>query len=178
MQDEFKRLHAVVRTLAESVSLTSTDAAAAWNQKASLPPLPLPAVEDPESVNPSDTSPPPVASIAVALITGRATYNNFNDNSSAADNNISITADGRSRTTISSPADFYEANTSTTTSSTSDCGDVSVDAAASTTTNCTSDFGDVGVDATASTTTSSTYDCVTSASPSPPAPPPALPTIA
>ena len=93
VQDDFKRLQAVVRTLAESVSLTSTEAAAAWNQ-ASLPLSPMPAVEDPEGVDPSNTSPPAVASGAMALIYGSTTYN-FNDNSGAADINIDITDDGR-----------------------------------------------------------------------------------
>ena len=64
MQDEFKRLQAVDRTLAKLVSLTSTDAAAAWNQ-ASIPPPPLPAAEDPECVDPSDTFPSAVVSGAV-----------------------------------------------------------------------------------------------------------------
>ena len=116
-----KHLQAVVRSLAESVSLTSTDAATAWNQ-ASLPPPPLPAVEDPEGVNPSDASATAVASGAVALKHGSTTYNNFNDNSSAADN-INITADGRTRTTISSPCDCCDANISTTISSTRVCRD-------------------------------------------------------
>ena len=87
VQDKFKRLQAAVHNLAESVSPTSTDAAAVWNQ-ASLPP-PLPAAEDPESVDPRDTTPSAVASEAVALLHGSATYDNsFNDISSAADNNI------------------------------------------------------------------------------------------
>ena len=64
VQDESKRLQAMVRTLTESVSLTSTDVAAAWNQ-ASLPPPPLPAVEDPEGINPSDTFPSAVVRGAV-----------------------------------------------------------------------------------------------------------------
>ena len=84
MQDEFKRLQAVVRTLAKSVSLTSTDAATAWNQAASLP------------LRPSDTSPYAAATGAVALLHGNTAYN-FNDNSSAADNNIDITASRRRR---------------------------------------------------------------------------------
>ena len=65
---------------------TSTDDAASWNQ-AYIPPIPLPAVEDPEGVDPSDTSPPAVAGEAVALLHGNTTHStNFNDNSSAGDN--------------------------------------------------------------------------------------------
>ena len=105
VQDEFKRLQAVVRILAESVSVTSTDTAAAWNQ-ASIPPPPLSAAEDPEGVDPSDTSAPAVASGAVALLHGSTTYNfSFNDKSSAADNNVDITADGRTSITTSSPSE-------------------------------------------------------------------------
>ena len=57
VQDEFKQLQAVVRTLAQSVSLTSTDAAAAWNQL-SLPPsfLRCQQMKTPEGVDPSDHS--------------------------------------------------------------------------------------------------------------------------
>ena len=69
VQDELKRLQPVVRTLAESVSLTSTDATAAWNQ-ASIPTPPLPAAEDPEGADPSDISPPAVASGATAMLRG------------------------------------------------------------------------------------------------------------
>ena len=86
MQNEFKRHQAVVRALAESVSLTSTEAVTTWNQ-ASFPPPPLPAVEDPEGVDPSYTSPPAVASGAVALLHGNTTHSSdFNDDSSDADN--------------------------------------------------------------------------------------------
>jgi len=65
---------------------TSTDDAASWNQ-AYIPPIPLPAVEDSEDVDPSDTSPPAVAGEAVALLHGNTTHStNFNDNSSVGDN--------------------------------------------------------------------------------------------
>ena len=79
--------------LAESVSLTSTDTAAAWSQ-ASIPPPLLPVAEDREGVDPSsDSFPPAVANGAVALLHGSTTHN-FNDKSSSADN-IDITADRR-----------------------------------------------------------------------------------
>ena len=114
VQNEFKRLQAVVRAFAESMSLTSTEAAAAWNQ-ATFPPPPLPAVEDPEGVDPSDTSPPAVAGEAVALLHGNTTHSsNFNDDSSVGDN-IDIPAYG---------------HTCTTTSSSSNSGVVDVDTAA------------------------------------------------
>ena len=169
VQDKFTRLQAVVRILAESVSFTSTDSAAAWNQ-ASIPPLPLPAAEDPEGVDPSDTSPPAVVSGAVALIHGSTTYNfNFNDKSSADDHNVDFTADGHTSITTSSPSDCcdvgataistcdyddVDAATSSITNSTLNwCDD---GATACTTTSSTCYCGDVGVDAT---TTSSTCDC-------------------
>ena len=78
---DVRRLQAVVRTLAESVSLTQTQPQPGTKPPPSLPP-PLPAVEDPEGVVPSDTSPPVVANGAVALLHGSRTYNNFNLNDS------------------------------------------------------------------------------------------------
>ena len=48
--------------------LTSRNAAAAWNQTSIPRPPQLPAVQDPEGVDPSDIFPPAVASEAVALL--------------------------------------------------------------------------------------------------------------
>ena len=144
VQDEFKRLQAVVRILAESVSLTSTDAASAWNQ-ASIPPPPLRVAKEPEGVDATTTS------------------------STRDCGDVDVDA-----TTTSSTSDCGDVGVdATTTSSTSDCGDVGNDITSTTTntsclsdcgdgdatTSTTCDCGDVDVDAANSTTTISPSDC-------------------